>query len=110
MKLNDNKKTFNQIAIEIIAYSGDARSTLILALKNARNSEFNIANKQIKEATELLNSAHKIQFSLLQQEALGQNQQITLLMLHAQDLLMTGMLLKDLVEELIYLNKKWNQK
>ncbi|MDQ0513859.1 PTS system cellobiose-specific IIA component [Mycoplasmoides fastidiosum] len=95
----------NQIAISIIAYAGDARSDLLIALKNAREKNFTAAEKLFKAAEENLHEAHRIQFDLLQQEARSLPIDLTLLMIHAQDHLMNALTLKDLVLEIIELHK-----
>ncbi|AGT31657.1 hypothetical protein M493_06825 [Geobacillus genomosp. 3] len=46
-------------------------------------------------------AAHELQTSLLQQEAGGQSTAVTLLMVHAQDHLMTAIAVKELAAEFV---------
>ncbi|NIZ47709.1 PTS lactose/cellobiose transporter subunit IIA (plasmid) [Entomospira nematocerorum] len=87
--------------LEIVAYAGDARSKLLNALKSAKNGQITEANHMMKEATQLINLAHKTQTDMLQAEAAGELNEISFIMIHGQDHLMTTMLLRDLMENFI---------
>ena len=80
------------ITVEIVAYAGDARSKY--------------AEKLIEEASELINEAHKVQTNMIQMEAAGNKVDVSFLMVHAQDHLMTVMLLRDIVKNFVNLAKK----
>ena len=80
------------ITVEIVAYAGDARSKYVEALNYANEGNFGEAEKLIEEASELINEAHKVDVSFL--------------MVHAQDHLMTVMLLRDIVKNFVNLAKK----
>lgn len=87
--------------IEIVALSGDARTKLLSAVKEARNGDLPHAQALIAEAQGLLNDAHDSQTSLLTAEARGELTTPTVLLVHAQDHLMTAMLLRDVIDALI---------
>lgn len=91
----------NNIGFEIVAYSGDARSKLLLALKEAKEGNLDRVAQLKGEAQELLNAAHKSQFELLSREARGETGQLGFIMVHAQDHLMTTMLLADILDTLV---------
>ena len=91
----------SMIGFEIVAYSGDARSKLLLAVEKAKARKFDECGKLIEEANECLNDAHKAQTELLQQEARGENIEIGFITVHAQDHLMTTILLKDIINSLL---------
>lgn len=95
------KEEVSLIGFEIVAYSGEARSKLLLAIEKAKAKEFEECKKLIEEANESLNDAHKSQTTLLQQEARGENVEIGFIAVHAQDHLMTTILLKDIVNNLL---------
>ena len=80
-----NREEVTLLGFEIVAYSGDARSKMLDALKTAQNKEFDKAEKLIKEAEECLNDAHKAQTSLLQKEAIGEDIAYSITMMHGQD-------------------------
>lgn len=89
------------IMIEIVAFSGDARTKLLDAVKKAKQADFDGARALINEAQELLNDAHNSQTNLLAAEARGEVTAPTVLLVHAQDHLMTSMLLRDIVDSLL---------
>ena len=49
------KEEASMIGFEIVAYSGDARSKLLLAVEKAKQKEFGECDKLIAEANECLN-------------------------------------------------------
>lgn len=95
--------------MEIVAYSGDARSKYINALNAADNGDYEEAENLINEGNELITEAHNVQTKMIQMEASGEKIQVGFLIVHAQDHLMTVMLLRDLVNSLINLYKKVNR-
>lgn len=96
------------ITVEIIAYAGDARSKYMGALAAANDAEYAKADKLIQEGNELITEAHNTQTQILQMEAAGESIKVNFLTVHAQDHLMTVMLLRDLVKNFITLYKKIN--
>ena len=96
-----SKQVLEQIAFEIVAYSGDARSKLLQAVKEAKNKNFEVCRKLIEDAKECLASAHKSQTLFITSEAQGDNIEISFLTVHAQDHLMTTILLKDIIDSLL---------
>ena len=64
-----SKQDLEQIAFEIVAYSGDARSKLLQAVKEAKNKNFEVCRKLIEDAKECLASAHKSQTLFITSEA-----------------------------------------
>ena len=78
----------------------------IVALNYANEGNFGEAEKLIEEASELINEAHKVQTNMIQMEAAGNKVDVSFLMVHAQDHLMTVMLLRDIVKNFVNLAKK----
>ena len=99
------KEEATMIGFEIVAYSGDARSKLLLAIEKAKTKQFNECQALIDQANECLNDAHRAQTELLQLEARGQSIEIGFITVHAQDHLMTTILLKDIVKNLMDIYK-----
>jgi PTS system lactose-specific IIA component len=87
--------------IEIVALSGDARTKLLNAVKKAKDGERDAARALVDEAQGLLNDAHTAQTDLLTAEARGEVTSPTVLLVHAQDHLMTTMLLRDVIDALM---------
>ena len=99
------KEEATMIGFEIVAYSGDARSKLLLAIEKAKTKQFNECQALIEQANECLNDAHRAQTKLLQLEARGESIEIGFITVHAQDHLMTTILLKDIVNNLMDIYK-----
>jgi len=94
-----------EIVFNIIGHAGDARSMCFEALAFAREGEFSKADELIKQAKDELVETHAIQNSMIQKEARGEKQELSLLLVHAEDHLMTAMLAKDLICEMIEMHK-----
>jgi len=95
------KEDLEQIAFEIVAYSGDARTKLLNAVKEAKNKNFEKCEELVKEAKECLADAHKSQTEMIVSEAQGESIDVGFLTVHAQDHLMTTLLLKDIIDTLL---------
>ena len=93
----------------IILNAGDARSKCLLALKSARG-EFEKAKEQLKQVSQSMILAHNVQTRLIQKEMTGEKHQVSLLMVHAQDHLMTAMAIRDMVEEMVAYAEELNKK
>lgn len=95
----------SQIAMEIIAYSGVAKSTYIEAARLAREGDFEQAQEQILQGDEVLKTAHETHMQLLQKEAAENTPQVSMLVLHAEDQFMSCETIKVLVLEIIEIYK-----
>lgn len=67
----------------------------------AKEFDFEGARAKIAEADQEFLLAHKEQTSLLQKEASGERTEFSVILIHAQDHLMTAMTVKDLANEMI---------
>lgn len=101
-----NREELQMLGFEIVAYAGDARSSLMQVLKEARNGNFENVEEKLKEADENLSLAHNAQTKILAEEASGKNMDLGIIFIHGQDHLMTTLLLRDLVQDFIELYKK----
>ena len=100
-----SKEELGMIAFEIIAYSGDARSKLLEAVKQAKQKNMENCEKLIAEAKQCLTDAHRSQTQMIAAEARGENVEVGFITVHAQDHLMTTILLKDIVNNLLDIYK-----
>ncbi|SDK10230.1 PTS lactose/cellobiose transporter subunit IIA [Natronincola ferrireducens] len=89
--------------INIINYSGEARSLCMEAIGYAKDGESEKAKKSIEEANNKLSEAHKNQTLLIQEEARGETKSISLLLIHAQDHLMNAITVRDMATEFVEL-------
>ncbi|WP_032120517.1 PTS lactose/cellobiose transporter subunit IIA [Clostridium amazonitimonense] len=99
-----------QIILNLIMNSGDARSYAMEAIQSAKDGDFNTAEDLMKKCNEQLDHAHYAQTSLIQSEASGNKTEFSLLLVHAQDHLMTTLTLKDLALEIIDIHKRIDAK
>lgn len=90
-----------EIIMNLIMYSGEARSYAMEAMDLARGGNIENAKELIQKSAEQLGQAHHSQTTLIQNEAGGNKTEVSLLLVHAQDHLMTTMTLKDMANEII---------
>jgi len=93
-------------SFEIISFAGEARTLAFNALAEAKKGNFEEAEKLVKKADKSINLAHKFQTELLFNDFNGNKAEVDLLLVHAQDHLMTSMLAIELLKEIIVLYKK----
>lgn len=98
-----------QLSFKIILHAGNARSSAMEGINLAKENKFGLAREKIEEANEAFSKAHKEQTLLLQKEANGEENPLSVILIHAQDHLMTAMTVKDLANEMIDLYEKMNQ-
>lgn len=87
--------------VELITYAGNAKSKYMEALRSLRKKNFDEAKSFVMEADDIVLKAHVVQTNFIQGELQGKESQHSLLMIHAQDHLMTTLMLKDITKELI---------
>ena len=90
----------------IIVNAGQSRSLCFEALRHAKQGQFIEAESLLKEANNYAREAHAVQTQLIEaDEGLGKTL-MTLIMVHAQDHLMTSILAKELITEMVEIYKK----
>lgn len=90
-------------AFSIISSSGLARASVHEAMEAMRSKNWEISEAKMVEAENYLREAHQAQTDLLHKFANGVEIEIQIIMVHAQDHLMTTMTLKEVAEEMKYL-------
>jgi len=100
-------ENITEISFQIILYAGNGKSNAMEAIQEAKAGNFDKADQLIEEAGEELGKAHYYQTQLLQKEASGEENTVTVMLIHSQDHLMTSMTVRDLAVEIIeiYRNK-----
>ena len=93
------------VSFGIIAHAGDARSYAFGALEAAKAGNFEEAEALLKQSNDAAVEAHHMQTELLVNEANGNKTPVDVLLVHAQDHLMTSMLAVELIKELITIYK-----
>ncbi|WP_037029341.1 PTS lactose/cellobiose transporter subunit IIA [Psychrilyobacter atlanticus] len=97
-------------AMGLVGNSGEARSLAFEAIKKAKDGKYDEAREMLEKAKKKSLLAHETQTELICAEADGKKMEMGLLMVHAQDHLMTSILARDLAAEIIDLHEKLNNK
>lgn len=95
------------ITMGLVGNAGESRSLSFEALNHAKKGNFQKAEELLAEAKKYSLLAHEVQSKLIFDEVNGNKIELNLLMVHAQDHLMTSILARELIKELIdiYKNK-----
>lgn len=99
-----------EIIMNLIVHSGEVRSYSMEAIQRAKQGNLKEARNLIEKAETELAKAHSVQTSLIQKEANGDKTEVSLLMVHAQDHLMTSMTLKFLAVEIIDIHEELHKR
>lgn len=94
-------------AFQIISAVGTARSSYIEAIQKAKEGKFDEAEQLIKDGDEMFVEGHHAHAGLLEIEAnQGQGSAVSLIILHAEDQLMSAEGFKTIALEFIDLYKR----
>ena len=91
------------ISFQIISAVGTARSLYVEAIQEAKKGNIEVANELMVEGAKVFVEGHHAHASLIQKEAAGEESEFSLLLMHAEDQLMTTETLKIVAEEFIEL-------
>ena len=94
------------ISFGIIAAAGNARSLAFEALTAAREHVFDGADELLEQSNTAALEAHEQQTQLLVREANGDHLPVDVMLVHAQDHLMTAMLARELITELVQIHRQ----
>lgn len=97
------------VAFEIISNVGMAKSLAMEAIREARNSNYDEAEKKIEEAKGFLLEGHHAHSGLIHKEANGEKLEFSLIIMHAEDQLISAETIKDIAIELIEMNKAFKK-
>ena len=98
------------LGFEIVAYAGDARSSMLTILKEVRAGNFDNIDEHLNDADKNLTLAHNAQTKVLAMEASGDDLDIGFIFIHGQDHLMTTLLLREMIEDSIEVyRQKYNK-
>lgn len=102
-KLNNMSMVENlsEVAMKIITCAGLAKSNYLMALDDAKKGNREAAMKKLQEGSDVYSKAHHIHSSVLSDEMQKLEPQVSLLLVHAEDQLMSAETIKILVQELI---------
>lgn len=89
------------IIFKIISAVGTARSMYIEAIQLAKTGDFEGAENLISEGEKAFVEGHHAHVELIQKEATGEKTDVSLILVHAEDQLMSAEGFKIIAEELI---------
>lgn len=92
-----------QVSFRIISGVGAAKSCYIEAIKIARQGDLNAANEKVKEGYNYYLTGHEAHNDLLTADANQQVPDLNLLLMHAEDQLMSAETIKLMAEEFIHI-------
>ncbi len=93
------------VVMDIIVNAGEARSLCFEALAYAKKMQIDEAKSCLTQAKACLNRAHLTQTQLIEADEGEGKVKMTLVMVHAQDHLMTTILAHELATELVVLHE-----
>lgn len=95
------------LCFKIISSVGEAKSDYISAIEAAKNGDFEKAEELIKHGESVFINGHHAHANLIQKEAAGEKTEVSLLLMHAEDQLMSAETIKILATQIIdiYKNK-----
>ncbi|NTW96423.1 MAG: PTS lactose/cellobiose transporter subunit IIA [Erysipelotrichaceae bacterium] len=95
-----------QECMNMIAHAGEAKSLALLAITQARESNFTEAAETLKKADEALLLSHQAHVNLLFHDAQHQDLQVTIFMVHAADHLSSAETIRTIADEMIMLHRE----
>lgn len=98
--------SMEEIDFGIISAAGMSRSLSFEALKAAKDGDFGRADELLAQAEGQGLSAHNMQTDLLTAFASGKDVPVDVLLVHAQDHLMTSILARELICEIVELRRE----
>ena len=98
------------ISFQIISAVGTARSMYIEAIQKAKEGDFEGAKELIAQGEEVFTQGHHAHAELIQKEANGEKTEFALLLMHAEDQLMSAEAFGILATEFVDVYKKLAEK
>ena len=96
----------NNIACQIIAFAGDAKSSFLVAIDTAENGDLEEAESIKKEGDDAIIKAHEIHTQLLVSEAKDpESIKMTMMLVHASNHLTAAEVTQNFCEKLLNLYK-----
>ncbi|MDW6002980.1 PTS lactose/cellobiose transporter subunit IIA [Vibrio mangrovi] len=91
--------------MELIINAGESKSRAMSALACAKQGQWEEVDELLAQSTEAAKRAHKVQTELIGMDEGEGKILVNLIMVHAQDHIMTSMLARELIEEIIDIHR-----
>lgn len=98
-----------QVLFQLILHAGSARSFAKEAGQYAEEGDWDAAEKALADANEEQNQAHKINTTIITKAARGEDMELSVLLIHALDLLMLAWSEIDYTEQYLQVLKRVQQ-
>ncbi|WP_028534556.1 PTS lactose/cellobiose transporter subunit IIA [Paludibacterium yongneupense] len=95
--------------MELIIAAGEAKSLAMQALHSAKRGEWAQVDTLLAESAAASRSAHEVQTTLIGMDEGEGKLPVTLILVHAQDHIMTSMLAREMIAEMIELHRTIQQ-
>ena len=99
-------ENLEETVMELIINAGESRSCAMQALYAAKAGKWDEVDGLLEESTAASKRAHAVQTQLIGMDEGAGKVPVNLVMVHAQDHIMTSMLARELIEELIEVHRK----
>ena len=97
------------VAFEIISNVGMGKSLAMEAIREGRQGNYELAEQKLEEAKQFLLQGHHAHAGLIQKEAAGEKLEFSLIIMHAEDQLISAETIKDIAIELIEMSKTFKK-
>lgn len=101
-----NKEELQSMSFQLVAHAGEASANFYEAIACAKNGSYEEANEKLELGDKAIIEAHEAQTDLLRAEVAGEDIAFSILLMHAQDHLMTTALLGRMAREFICVYKE----
>lgn len=95
-----NIERLSEVSLKIITYAGTAKSNYILALKSIKNGDESDYKAKMDLGDENFRQAHSFHIETLKEEAESLDPQVSMLLMHAEDQLMSAETIKFVITEM----------
>lgn len=100
------KEEIQLIACQIVSAVGAAKSMYMEAIALAKEGEIEAAKEKIKEGRNFYLESHNHHFDLIQKEAGGGDMPFSLMLMHAEDQLLSTETIEIMATEMIDIHEK----
>lgn len=107
--MEDKREISPETIFGIIVTAGEAKTYLHESFELAKNGDYEKSEEMLEKANQTLVEAHRLQTEFITLEAQGIKNEVGILMVHAQDHLMNCILTKDLILNMIDMQKQINE-
>lgn len=106
MTIEEIREKLEELDLQIIAAVGTARSMFVEALELAKEGKFDEANAKVAEADEMFAQGHDAHHDILAMQGQGIELPFDLMLVHAEDQMMSAEAFRLIATELMELYKK----